>query len=454
MTENVNVRRVCLDALVLVMEDKKFLNEVLGDTLSKYQYLEKNKRSYISRMLRGTVERYIELDACISAYSSTKINKLNPYIRNILRLAIYEIKYMDSIPDSATCNEYVKLAKKKAPSRLSGFVNGILRSMLRSDFDKVHLQENEVYSMPKWLYDMFEDEYSDAKGICKAFLDDNQLTIRANLAKCEPDKLRAELEAQGINAKPVSADDILDSKGNKETANLDFAFAIENVDYLEGVKAFKEGLFYVQDISSMMIGAKANVNPGDIIIDVCAAPGGKSLHMAELLKWFEKSSDNSKKGHVYSYDVSENKVALIRENIARSGLDNISAALGDARVSNPDLIDKADIVIADLPCSGLGVIGKKPDIKSRIKLEDIQQLSELQLEILNVCKNYVKVGGTLMYSTCTVSKAENSDNVKRFLELNKEFRLIEERQYMPSKLQDGFYIARLIRKSRTPSTSA
>ena len=443
MTENVNVRRVCLDALVLVMEDKKFLNEVLGDTLSKYQYLEKNKRSYISRMLRGTVERHIELDACVSAYSSTKINKLNPYIRNILRLAIYEIKYMDSIPDSATCNEYVKLAKKKAPSRLSGFVNGILRSMLRSDFDKVHLQENEVYSMPKWLYDMFEDEYGNAKGICKAFLDDNQLTIRASLAKCEPDKLRAELEAQGINAKHVSADDILDSKGNKETANLDFAFAIENVDYLEGVKAFKEGLFYVQDISSMMVGAKANVNPGDIIIDVCAAPGGKSLHMAELLKYQEKGSDNSKKGHVYSYDVSENKVALIRENIARSGLDNISAALGDARISNPDLVEKADIVIADLPCSGLGVIGKKPDIKSRVNKEDIESLATLQQEILNVCKNYVKPGGALMYSTCTISMVENAGNVRKFLDANTGFQLEEERQYMPSKLQDGFYIARL-----------
>ena len=423
MTENVNVRRVCLDALVLVMEDKKFLNEVLGDTLSKYQYLEKNKRSYISRMLRGTVERYIELDACISAYSSTKINKLNPYIRNILRLAIYELKYMDSIPDSATCNEYVKLAKKKAPSRLSGFVNGILRSMIRSDFDKVRLQENEVYSMPKWLYDKFEDEYSDAK----------------------PDRLRSELESQGINAKPVSADDILDSKGNKETVNLDFAFAIENVDYLEGVKAFKEGLFYVQDISSMMVGAKANVNPGDTIIDVCAAPGGKSLHMAELLKYQEKGSDKCKKGQVYSYDVSENKVALIRENIARSGLDNVSAALGDARVSNPDLIEKADIVIADLPCSGLGVIGKKPDIKSRVKKEDIESLAMLQQEILNVCKDYVKPGGALMYSTCTISMAENAGNVRKFLDANTGFQLEEERQYMPSKLQDGFYIARLHR---------
>ena len=445
MTENVNVRRVCLDALVLVMEDKKFLNEVLGDTLSKYQYLEKNKRSYISRMLRGTVERYIELDACISAYSSTKINKLNLYIRNILRLAIYELKYMDSIPDSATCNEYVKLAKKKAPSRLSGFVNGILRSMLRSDFDKVHLQENEVYSMPKWLYDKFEEEYGNAKGICKAFLDDNQLTIRANLAKCEPNELRNELDSQGIKANPLSADDILDSNGNKETANLDFAFAIENVDYLEGVKAFKEGLFYVQDISSMMVGAKANVNPGDTIIDVCAAPGGKSLHMAELLKYQEKDSDNSKKGHVYSYDVSENKVALIRENIARSGLDNISAAIGDARVSNPDLIDKADIVIADLPCSGLGVIGKKPDIKSRVNKENIESLAALQQEILDVCKNYVKPGGTLMYSTCTISMAENAGNVRKFLDVNTGFQLEEERQYMPSKLQDGFYIARLHR---------
>ena len=443
MTENVNVRRVCLEALVLVMEDKKFLNEVLRDTLLKYQYLEKNKRSYISRMLRGTVERYIELDACISSYSSAKINKLNPYIRNILRLAVYEIRYMDSIPESATCNEYVKLAKKKAPARLSGFVNGILRSMIRSGFDKVHLTENEVYSMPKWLYDKFEEEYGNASYICRAFLDDNVLTIRTNLAKCEPDELRDKLESQGVKVMPVCASDISDADGNKENVSLDIAFAIENVDYIESLTAFKEGLFYVQDISSMMVGLKADVKAGNIVVDVCAAPGGKSIHAAQLLTRCERDSYNGKKGHVYSYDISENKVALIRENITRSGLDNISAEVFDARVSNPNMISKADIVIADLPCSGLGVIGKKPDIKSRVKIEDILELSELQLEILNVCKDYVKDGGTLMYSTCTVSKAENVDNVKRFLESNKEFRLVEERQYMPSKLQDGFYIAKL-----------
>ena len=443
MAYNVNVRRVCLDSLVLVMEDKKFLNEVLSDTLSRYQYLEKNKRSYISRMLRGTVERCIELDACISAYSTTKINKLNPYIRNILRLAIYELRYMDSIPDSATCNEYVKLAKKKAPDRLSGFVNGILRSMIRSSFDKVHLRENEVYSMPKWIYDKFEEEYGDAKGICRAFLDDNKLTIRVNTAKCEPDILKAQLESQGIKVTSIGAGDILDSEGNRESVSLDSAFAIDNVDYLEGLEPFREGLFYVQDISSMMVGLKADVKAGSIIVDVCAAPGGKSLHMAELLTRYEKDAASEGKGHVCSFDVSDSKVELIEENIARAGLDNVSVSVWDARVSNLKLIGKADIVIADLPCSGLGVIGKKPDIKSRVKIEDIDELSALQQEILNVCKDYVKPDGILMYSTCTISKAENTDNVRRFLDSNRDFVLEEERQYMPTKLHDGFYIARL-----------
>ena len=437
---NVNLRRVAFDIVSHVLENGKYLTDALADTLRRYQYLEKNKRSYISRISRGVVERFIELDAIISTYSTTKINKLNPNIRNILRMAVYELRYMDAIPESATVNEYVKLSSKKAPSRLKGFVNGILRNMIRDEFEKVSLTENEIFSMPKWLYDKFDEEYGCARDICSAFLDTNLITIRTNLTKCTPEKLKTSLEKEGIKVNPIE--------------DVKYGFYIEDVDYLNKLNAFKDGLFYVQDLSSMMVGEKTPVKPGDIVLDVCAAPGGKSLHIAELLyvledKDIEKAKEDklTHKGHVFSYDISEEKVNLIRDNIDRTGLSNITAEIKDARVLDEKLIDKADIVIADLPCSGLGIIGKKPDIKSRINKKDIESLSLLQKDILNICKNYVKPCGTLIYSTCTISRAENQDNVRTFLESNGNFSLVEETQFLPDKKQDGFYIAVMKRNS-------
>lgn len=435
---NVNLRKVSLEIVVKVMEDRNFLNEVLGDTLNKYKYLEKGKRSYISRITRGVVERFIELDAYISAYSNTKPNKLNPNIRNILRLAIYELRYFDSIPESATVNEYVKLSGKCAPSRLKGFVNGVLRSMIRDDFKKANLTNSESLSMPKWLYDKFQEEYGCADEICKAFLEPNLITIRVNLTKCTPSLLRDRLENEGVKVTQIP--------------NIEYGFFLENVDYLEKLDSFKEGLFYVQDLSSMMVGVKSGIKAGDTVIDVCAAPGGKSLHMAELLDVYEKKEYSQiepeliHRGHIYSYDISEDKVNLIKENIDRAGLSNITASVKDATVYDERLKDKADIVIADLPCSGLGIIGKKPDIKSRINILDIKSLASLQQDILNICKSYVKKKGILIFSTCTISKLENQDNVRAFLDNNKNYKLIEEKQFMPCKEHDGFFISILQRE--------
>ncbi|MCR4612260.1 MAG: methyltransferase domain-containing protein [Lachnospiraceae bacterium] len=448
---DVNVRRVSLGIVSSVMEDKQFLNEVLSNTLKKYQYIDKKKRSFISYLTKGVIERSIELDAIISTYSSTKISKLNPNIRNVLRLAIYELRYMDSVPESATCNEYVKLSGKVAPVRLKGFVNGILRNMIRDEFSKVKLTNYEKYSLPKWLYEMLQSEYGNVDAIANAFLDNRSLTIRANLTKCEPSKLPEILKEEGVMVEPVSS--------------IDYAFSVKNIDYLENLTSFKKGLFYVQDISSMMVGVKCGVKAEDIVIDVCAAPGGKSIHIAELMavdknykenKNFDKNIDATHDaiadelvgGTVYAFDRSKEKVKLINDNITRTGLENVTAKVGDASKYNESLCEKADIVIADVPCSGIGVIGKKPDIKLRLKEEDIDKLAKLQYDILDNVKCYVKPNGTLLYSTCTVSKRENELNVAKFLVKNKEFTLIEQNQYMPSDIQDGFFIALLRREAK------
>ncbi len=440
----INVRKVSYDIVTKVLNDGYFLNDVITDTFDKRQIKEKQKRSYISRLSRGVIERFIELDAIISTYSNTKLSKLNPNIKNILRLSVYELKYMDSVPESATCNEYVKLAGKIAPVRLKGFVNGILRNMIRDNFSKVNLKPNEEVSLPGWLYDMLEEEFGSACEIGKSFLKKSQLTIRTNLTKCTPSELVEILREEGVTIEPIP--------------ELDYAFTIDNIDNLSGIEAFNKGLFYVQDISSMMVGDKSGVRAGDTVIDVCASPGGKSLHVAELMK-VEAASDADSSdfrkgnmriagegGNVLSFDISEEKVKLIKDNIKRTGLTNITAKVGDARIKNNDLTEKADIVIADVPCSGIGVIGKKPDIKARLKKEDIESLSKLQYEILSNVKSYVKTGGKLIYSTCTISKRENEDNVKKFLENNREFTLLEQTEYLPDEIRDGFFIAILLKE--------
>ena len=199
------------------------------------------------------------------------------------------------------------------------------------------------------------------------------------------------------------------------------------------LKSFRQGYYQVQDKSSMRVAEWADVRPGDYIIDVCAAPGGKAIHLAEMLKGT---------GHVEARDLTEYKVELMRENIARSGLTNIETVQMDARRSDKASVEKADIVIADLPCSGLGVLGRKPDLKYKMTREKQSELVLLQREILSAVKDYVKPGGRLIYSTCTIHRGENEDNAEWFVQKNPEFRLIREQQMLPGQTcGDGFYIA-------------
>lgn len=417
------------------MRDGEFLNDALNNTLKSYQHMDKKMRSFISYLTRGSVERFIELDAIISAYSSVKFNKLHPDIIIILRMAVYELRYMDSVPDSATCNEYVKLTSALVSKRLKGFVNAVLRNMIRDNYAKTKLSDNEKCCLPKWLYDKLESEYGNAYDIGQSLLDKRNITIRANLSKCSPKELVSALEEENVKIKAVP--------------DIDYAFMIDDFDHLESLKAFKQGYFYVQDISSMMVGVKSNVAYNDTVIDVCAAPGGKSLHIADLMMMEAKKHQQSV-GRVLSYDISDAKVALIRDNIIRAGLNNITVDKRDALIYNKHLKECADIVIADVPCSGIGVINKKPDIRLRLKSSDIDNLVSIQYNILDNVNRYVKCGGKLIYSTCTISKPENIDNVNKFLDNHHDFSLISEEQYMPSDIIDGFFIA-ILKKSETGS---
>ena len=432
-----NSREIVLDILMEILEKGNLSHLVLKQALEKYQYLEKQDRAFITRITEGTLEYLIQIDSVINRYSKVKVNKLKPVIRTLLRMSVYQILYMERVPDSAVCNEAVKLAKKRKFQGLTGFVNGVLRNISREKEQLTFTSPAERYSIPQWMYSMWEQDYGTeiADQIAASFLEDRPLTVRCNTSRASVDTIRDSLNSQGIHT---------------ETSVLsDTMLAITGYDYLETVEAFADGLITVQDTSSSLVGTLADPKKGDFVLDVCSAPGGKSMHVADLM-------DGT--GLVESRDLTEYKIMLVEENIARCGFTNMQTKVWDATEFDPEMEGKADIVLADLPCSGLGIIGKKPDIKMRLKEEELDELAKLQREILSVVSRYVKPGGKLIYSTCTINKKENEDIVNAFLEKNDGYSLsddiiIGEKRGMATIFPyeystDGFFIAKIVKNLR------
>lgn len=436
MTDNVNTRELILGILMEVTKEGGYSHQVIRAVLDKYQYLDKKERAFITRVSEGTIQTMIELDYIINQYSKVKVNKMKPVIRNILRMSVYQLKYMDAVPDSAACNEAVKLARKKGFASLSGFVNGMLRNISRNldqtayPDETTHTMEylSVRYSVPEWIAAQWVRDYGmeQTKALLAAFLQEAPVTIRTNLLKITPDALEERLKKEGVTAVRIHRED---------APGLDYAFLITGFDHLNALESFREGLFYVQDISSMMVAEWADPKEGDHIIDVCAAPGGKSIHLAEKMHGT---------GSIEARDLTDYKVRLIEENIARHGLSNVKAVRWDATVYDESAKERADLVIADLPCSGLGVLRKKTDIKYRMTEEGEKELVKLQRDILNQVCSYVKAGGTLLYSTCTIDRMENEENVAWFLEKHTEYTLLRMQQIFPGETYgDGFFLAKL-----------
>ena len=431
----VNTRELILEILLEVIEKGSYSHLVIRSVLDKYQYLEKQERAFITRVCEGTIQTMIELDYIINQFSKVKVNKMKPVIRNILRMSVYQLRYMDSVPDSAACNEAVKLARKKGFSSLSGFVNGVLRNISRNpavglpNRERNPIQYYSVkYSMPEWIVELWMSDYGAEvlESILEAFAKEAPITIRTNLAKITSEELETRLKNEGVTVNKVVIEDV---------PTLDYAFMISGFDYLNALPSFNEGLFYVQDISSMMVAESAMPKQGDYIIDVCAAPGGKSTHLAEKLQG---------SGMVEARDLTEYKIGLIEENIARHQCRNMKAVQMDATQYDENSKERADIVIADLPCSGLGVMRKKTDIKYKMTPEKMTSLVELQRNMLHTVCNYVRENGILLYSTCTIHRAENEENVTWFLEKHPEFELLSMQQIFPQEeFGDGFFIAKL-----------
>lgn len=384
-------REIILDVLTEVLENGSFVHLVLNQALQKYQYLDKSHRAFITRVTEGTLEYLIQIDYSINLYSKTKVDKQKPLIRTLLRMSVYQLLYMDRVPDSAVCNEAVKLAVKRRFQGLKGFVNGVLRTISREKSSLVFHTPSLAYSIPQWMYDMWEIRYGSGKAgvIAASFLEDSPTWVRCNLNRGDRESIIDSLKGQGVRV--------------EELPGLPSMLSIRGYDYMEGLEAFAQGLIQVQDVTSALVGEALSLKEGDYVIDVCAAPGGKSIHLADKLKGT---------GTVEARDLTCQKVSMIEENRLRCGYENVKAVRWDARCLDPDSVGKADIVIADLPCSGLGIIGRKPDIKYNMTQEKMKALGVLQRDILSVVWQYVKPGGTLIYSTCTIDPLENEENAE------------------------------------------
>lgn len=429
---NMNLRDLVLSMLKEIYAEKEFSHILIREVLEKYDYLEAGEKAFIKRLTEGTLERTIELDYCIDQYSSVCVKKMKPLIRALLRMSVYQILYMDSVPDSAACNEAVKLAAQHKFTSLKGFVNGVLRKIAREKDRLVYpnketdfLQYLSVtYSVPLWIAEHFVREYGKEKGenICAGLLKEHPVTVRLQEDETDRKQLLTLWEQQGYTAAPHPY--------------LPYAYVLDKVEGIQRMAGFAEGRFAVQDVSSMLVAEAAGIKPGMQIMDVCAAPGGKATHAAWKLHGT---------GEVLARDLTEYKVRFLQENADRQKLTNLRAEVWDACVWDPRQEQWADILFCDVPCSGLGVMGKKRDIKYRLTPDSLSQVAELQRQILSVVVKYVKKGGILMYSTCTIHRGENQAQVQWLTE-NFPFEVVSMQEQIPEVLaaQEGKYGLQLL----------
>lgn len=445
-------RDLVLSLLMEIYREKEFSHILIRNVLDKYSYLESHKKAFIKRLTEGTLERSLQLDYVINQFSKTPVNKMKPLIRTLLRMSVYQLLYMDHVPERAVCNEAVRLAELHKFTSLKGFVNGVLRNIARQKDQIIYPTEDNIkvfistmYSLPEWLTEHLLSSYGKeiTLKVADSFLNENNVTIRIreDLTEKRKEELRKQWHTEGVEV--------------EEHPYLSYAFRLKKTEGITNLAGFAEGEITVQDVSSMLVSEVAGIKPDMTIVDVCGAPGGKATHAALKLQGT---------GQVFVRDISPDKVFLIEESMRRQKLKNMDVKVRDARNLDETLVEKADIVFCDVPCSGLGVIGKKPDIKYRMNKCSMEDLVILQREILTASMNYLKPGGIMMYSSCTINKEENEQQVKWMIE-NFDMELISMKEELPVILKtsesdyglqlfpgvhetDGFFLAKLRKKDK------
>ncbi len=418
-----DARKLAVKALTKIERDKAYSNIVINSFL-KETALTKEDKALFSALVYGVLDRKITLDWVLDGFMKKPVSKTSPFTLNVLRTGLYQIMYMDKIPHSAAVNEAVKNIKQSKESKNAAFVNAVLRAAARNE---IKLPEGNTpeemsikYSAPLWMTESFTDDYGteNAENLLMKSLEPPKVVLRANTVKITRGELAGKLRENGISAQEGEMPDSL---------------TVEKGIDVSGNELYKKGLFYVQDYASQKAVSLLAPKSGSRVLDLCAAPGGKSFTAACLME---------NKGEIISCDLYEQRVGLIRSSAERLGLGIIKPAVSDAAVFNPEL-GLFDYVICDVPCSGLGVIRRKPELKYKT-VNDFSHLEDIQYAILCNASEYLKDTGRILYSTCTLRSAENEKLVIRFKKEYNEFETVYEHTFLPhTDNTDGFYCALL-----------
>lgn len=401
----INVREAAFGVLDKVLSEGAYSNLALNQCI-KENNLKSVDASFLTALVYGTLERLVTIDYIIRSLSSVPFRKIEPATLIILRMGIYQLLYMDKVPDSAAVNESVKLAKEKKLFKSSGFINGLLRSFLRNE-KKYSLPDEKdksrclsvKFSCPEYLVSLWLKAYGEeiTSEVLASLSGRPPLSIHTNTLKLTPGELLSNLKAEGVEA--------------QQSKILPELLTVQNTGGIDSLTSFKKGEFFVQDESSALCAYFTGAKEGDTVFDICSAPGGKAFSMAMMMNNI---------GVIKAFDIHVHKIKLIEAGAYRLGIKNIKPSVRDG-AEDKELCDKADIVLCDVPCSGFGIIRRKPEIRYT-KEANYSELPALQLRILENSARLVKKGGILQYSTCTLNPQENSEIAERFLELHPEFK--------------------------------
>ncbi len=431
------MRKRAYEIVYGVLEEQGHSDVIFHRITDGMKTLTVQEKRFLKRLSYGAIEWAVESDAYIRHFSSLSVRRLEPSVRTVLRMALYEILHMDTVPEAVSCHEAVELLKSVAGERYAGFVNGVLRSVLRQR-DEVRLRPWEELALPKNLYEYFLDRYGKktTKKLANAFLERQpEVTIHIDSNKISVREYEEHL--QSCNLQYASGHYMRDS------------FLIRHCEDVRSLSGYEEGWFFVQDESSMLAVLCADIQSGDTVVDVCASPGGKSMHA--LLRM-------NGQGFLSYRDISEKKLSRVRENLRRLQYTHAKGKVWDGTRADREWRERADVVLADVPCSGMGIIGKKPEIKYHA-LQKVEKLVPLQREICQASLTMLRKGGVFLYSTCTICEKENEENVM-WLEEHCGLKRESLDAFLPEELQnkmtaqgmiqmlpgihksDGFFVAR------------
>ena len=437
-------RESALKILYKIEKEDGYSNIVLNEYINQNRKeLNAKDVGFISELVYGTISWKLTIDEIIKKYSKIKLKRISVWILNILRIGIYQIIFLDKVPKSAAVNEAVNLAKRYGHKSSANFVNAILRKIDKKDYNEFFEIKNDIEriskttSMPSWIVEelLKEKDIKEVQKICENSNLKPKINIRINNIKTNKIEVEEELKKQNIEYEQGILEDFL---------------ILEKVKNIENLDLFKKGYITVQDEMAGLISLVLNPKENEKILDCCSAPGGKATYIAELIK---------NRGEIEAWDIHEHRINLVEQNAKRLGVTCISTNIQDASKLNEEKIEKFDKILLDVPCLGIGVLKRKPDIKWKRKKEDVEEITKLQYEILEICSKYLKKGGELVYSTCSILKEENEEVVNKFLSENKGFELekiklnfcknMENNKFIKlyqNEKNDGFFICKLILK--------